>query len=176
MPKTSTLPYRPCVGVMLVNRQGLVWIGKREDDKHGVEASYAWQMPQGGIDSGESPLKAAKRELYEETSVRTVTLIGEAPDWYNYDFPPEILARTRRSKFRGQTQRWFAFRFDGDDDEINIRTPPDGHRPEFHEWRWERASALPELIIPFKRPVYENVVRAFRHLTNNDDQPRNVGV
>ena len=157
------LPYRPCVGIMLINRRGLVWIGRRFDEgqvEH-VAPGHEWQMPQGGIDAGEDPLVAARRELYEETNVRSATLIAEAPEWYAYDIPRKVVGERWRHKWRGQTQKWFAFRFDGDDSEIDILHPPEGEQ-EFAEWRWERMERLPELIIPFKRPVYEKVVEAFR--------------
>jgi putative (di)nucleoside polyphosphate hydrolase len=159
------LPYRPCVGIMLINRDGLVWAGRRakEGRVEHTSPSFEWQMPQGGIDKGEDPLKAAKRELWEETSVTSATLIAESPDWYSYDIPRDVVSGRWKSKWRGQTQKWFAFRFDGADSEINILNPPDGEQ-EFDEWRWERMERLPELIVPFKRGVYEQVVKAFRHL------------
>lgn len=163
----ADLPYRSCVGVMLLNRDGLVFIGRRKT-KSGIEHvanGYAWQMPQGGIDPGENPYAAAVREMYEETSVRSATLLAEAPDWYSYDLPSMVAGRAWRGRYRGQKQRWFAFRFDGDEAEINILKPGGGHhKSEFDEWRWEEMHRLPDLIIPFKRPVYENVVTAFRHL------------
>lgn len=164
MNDTIALPYRRCVGILLLNREGLAWIGKR-NPKNEAASKYAWQMPQGGIDANEDPLIAARRELYEETSIRSATLLGEAPDWLFYDFPPEILARSRRGKYRGQIQKWFAFRFDGPESEIDILNPPDGHAAEFCDWRWEQASRLPELVIPFKRGVYEQVLKIFSHLT-----------
>jgi len=163
----ADLPYRACVGVMLLNRDGLVFIGRRKSES-GIEHvadGYAWQMPQGGIDPGENPYTAAVREMYEETSVRSATLLAEAPDWYSYDLPSMVAGRAWRGRYRGQKQRWFAFRFEGDDAEINILKPGGGHhKSEFDEWRWEEMHRLPDLIIPFKRPVYENVVTAFRHL------------
>ena len=161
------LPYRPCVGVMLLNREGLVFVGRRRSDagNEHVADGYAWQMPQGGIDPGEDPYVAALRELYEETNVRSVTLLAEAPQWYAYDLPSVVAGRAWRGRYRGQTQKWFAFRFEGDDSEIDISRPAGGrHKPEFGEWRWETMRRLPELIIPFKRPVYESVVAAFQHL------------
>jgi putative (di)nucleoside polyphosphate hydrolase len=161
------LPYRPCVGVMLLNRENLVFVARRRSEagpEH-VSSGYAWQMPQGGIDPGEDPYQAALRELYEETNVRTVRLLAEAPDWYRYDLPSLVAGRAWRGRYRGQVQKWFAFRFEGNDSEIDIWRPAGGrHRPEFDEWRWERMERLPELIIPFKRSVYEQVVAAFRHL------------
>jgi putative (di)nucleoside polyphosphate hydrolase len=162
----DTLPYRRCVGVMLLNRDGLVWIGDRRKDatpEH-VGDGYSWQMPQGGLDRGEDPYHAALRELAEETSVVSASLLAEAPEWYSYDLPQDVANRSWKGRYRGQTQKWFAFRFDGDESEIDVRHPRGGHRPEFSAWRWERMERLPELIIPFKRPVYEKVVAAFRHL------------
>ena len=159
-----TLGYRPCVGVMLIGCDGRVFVGRRRSDKPGdVAEAYAWQMPQGGIDAGEDPYAAALRELYEETNVRSVRLIAEAPQWYSYDLPSLVAGRAWRGRYRGQTQKWFALRFTGADSEIDIRNPGGGgHRPEFDDWRWEDMDRLPELIIPFKRPVYEQVVAAFR--------------
>ena len=163
----SKLPYRPCVGIMLINREGRVFVGRRraEAGPEHVADGYAWQMPQGGIDPGEDPYAAALRELYEETNVRSVSLLGEAPDWYCYDLPAVVAGRAWKGRYRGQTQKWFAFRFTGRDDEIDIRHPGDGsHRAEFDAWRWESMGKLTELIIPFKRPVYEKVVAVFSHL------------
>lgn len=157
-------PYRPCVGVLLLNAQGLVWIGKRAPAT-GTDPVYCWQMPQGGIDEGEDPLVAARRELHEETSIRSVSLVAEAPGWFNYDYPPDVQANKRTARYRGQTQKWYAFRFEGAESEIDILTPPDGHSPEFCEWRWARASEVPELVIPFKRPVYLQVLQSFAAFT-----------
>lgn len=156
------LPYRPCVGVMLINTRGLVWIGNRLD-KAG-DGDDAWQMPQGGIDEGEDILAAARRELAEETNVTSVSVLAEAPEWYAYDVPEDLAKGRFKRKWRGQTQKWFAFRFEGDDTEIDIERPLGGHEPEFGEWRWERMANLPGLIVPFKRPVYEKVCAAFAHL------------
>lgn len=160
----ASMPYRPCVGVTLFNAEGRVFIARRRPDK-GPEyrdAIYEWQMPQGGIDPGEDPYPAALRELYEETNIRSTKLLAEAPDWYNYDLPPETMGRALKGRYRGQTQKWFALRFVGDEREINVRAPADGlHKPEFIEWRWEPLENLPNLIIPFKRGVYESVVQAF---------------
>jgi putative (di)nucleoside polyphosphate hydrolase len=120
-------------------------------------------MPQGGIVAGEDPLEAARRELWEETAVRSVRFLAEAPDWFAYDIPRSVVGERWKFKWRGQTQKWFAFRFEGDESEIDIAHPPHGE-PEFAEWRWAPMADLPGLIIPFKRPVYEQVVAAFRHL------------
>lgn len=162
----ESLPYRPCVGVMVLNRDGLVWAGRRiaEDDSEMAGAKKLWQMPQGGIDAGEDPLPAARRELFEETGMRSVSLLGEAPGWINYDLPREVLGIALKGKFRGQTQKWFAFRFEGDESEIAINPPPGGHTPEFDAWAWKPMAELPDLIVPFKRKVYEEVVASFRHL------------
>ncbi len=162
----ETLPYRPCVGILVLNRDGLVWAGRRiaEDDSEMAGTDKLWQMPQGGIDEGEEPLPAALRELYEETGMRTVTLLAEAPHWIDYDLPPHLLGIAFKGKYRGQTQRWFAFRFEGDDSEIAINPPPGGHEAEFDDWGWKKMTELPELVVPFKRPVYDDVVAAFEHL------------
>ncbi len=165
MARYEDLPYRTCVGVMLINPKGLVFIGRRAGGIEHVDDTHVWQMPQGGVDPGEDPYEAALRELYEETNVRSVRLLAEAPEWYSYDLPAVVAGRAWKGRYRGQTQKWFAFRFEGEDAEIDIARPAGGrHRPEFDEWRWERLERLPDLIIPFKRPVYEKVVEAFAHL------------
>ncbi|MFS2153535.1 RNA pyrophosphohydrolase [Rhizobium sp. Rhizsp42] len=164
--KAEDLPYRPCVGVMILNRAGLVWAGRRipAENSEYDGSPQLWQMPQGGIDKGEDPLTAAYRELYEETGMKTVTLLAEAKDWINYDLPPQLIGIGLKGKFRGQTQRWFAFRFDGDESEIAINPPPGGHSAEFDAWDWKPMAELPELIVSFKRGVYEQVVSEFSHL------------
>ena len=160
------LPYRPCVGIALFNRTGLVWIGCRSDkDAEGEGEGHWWQMPQGGLDKGEDPYEAALRELYEETSVRSASLIREASDWLTYDLPTELVGRSWGGRFRGQKQKWFALRFEGDEEEIDVLHPGGGkHKPEFTSWRWEKLERLPRLIVPFKRNVYEGVVAAFRDI------------
>jgi putative (di)nucleoside polyphosphate hydrolase len=162
----ETLPYRPCVGIMVLNRDGLVWAGHRISVTKGEleGADQLWQMPQGGIDQGEDPLPAAIRELHEETGMRSVSLLAEAPGWINYELPPHLLGIALKGKYRGQTQKWFAFRFEGDESEIAINPPPGGHEPEFDRWAWKPMTELPDLIVPFKRAVYDQVVAAFRHL------------
>lgn len=161
----TALPrYRPCVGIVLLNRDGLVWTGKRAADG-GADPDHCWQMPQGGIDADEDPLAAARRELYEETSIRSVTLLAEAPQWFSYDYPAELVSTKHTARYKGQTQKWYAFRFEGEETEIDILTPPDGHKAEFCDWRWRPAAGLPELVIPFKRDVYTQVLRAFSTLT-----------
>jgi putative (di)nucleoside polyphosphate hydrolase len=164
--KAEDLPYRPCVGIMVLNRDGLVWSGRRipEGNSEYDGSPQLWQMPQGGIDPGEDPLPAAIRELYEETGIKTVSLLAEAGRWINYDLPSELIGIGLKGKFRGQTQRWFAFRFEGEESEIAINPPPGGHEAEFDAWAWKPMQDLPGLIVPFKRRVYEEVVAEFAHL------------
>lgn len=151
----STLPYRPCAGVMLINPGGLIFAGRRKDNP-----VAAWQMPQGGIDAGEKPRAAALRELWEETGVTPdlVEFVAKSPGWLTYDLPEELLGRAWGGKFRGQRQRWFLFRFLGRDDQIDIAT----EHPEFSEWRWVTADEMLASIVPFKRAVYAEVVGTFR--------------
>ncbi len=154
--------YRCCVGVALFNAEGLVFIGDRAAG--GPEHSsgpYSWQMPQGGIDKGETPYAAALRELAEETSVTSVSLLAEAPGWLTYDLPKEIAGTAWKGKYKGQTQKWFALRFEGEEAEIDVLSPAGGHKAEFTGWRWEKLSRTPDLIIPFKRNVYESLTEIF---------------
>jgi putative (di)nucleoside polyphosphate hydrolase len=156
--------YRPCVGAVLINREGLVFIGRRRNKNlvEHVAPGHEWQMPQGGIDDGETPYEACLRELREETNVRSVSFIAEAPDWYTYDLPDDVALQSWKGRYQGQRQKWFALRFEGEESEIDIERPGGGgHTPEFDAWRWERMARLPDLVIPFKRQVYENVVAAF---------------
>lgn len=159
--------YRPAVGIMLLNRDGLVFVGRRKNKRlaEHVADGFEWQMPQGGIDENEDPYPAALRELEEETNVTSVSLLAEAPDWYTYDLPVDVAKKSWKGRYIGQRQRWFALRFEGPDSEIDVHHPGNGkHKAEFDAWRWERMANLPDLIIPFKRPVYERVVRDFAHL------------
>ena len=122
---------------------------------------YSWQMPQGGIDKDETPYAAALRELAEETSVTSVSLLAEVPGWLTYDLPEEIAGTAWKGKYKGQTQKWFALRFEGGEAEIDVLSPAGGHKAEFTNWRWEKLSRTPDLIIPFKRNVYESLTEIF---------------
>lgn len=149
------LPYRPCVGVMLIDGAGRIFAGQRKDSE-----TAAWQMPQGGIDGDEKPREAAYRELWEETGVTRdkVEFVGKTHGWVTYDLPPELLGRVWGGKYRGQRQKWFLFRFKGQDTDVKLSTD----HPEFAQWRWILADEMVESIVPFKRAVYEEVVRSFR--------------
>jgi putative (di)nucleoside polyphosphate hydrolase len=164
----ETPGYRPCVGIMLLNPQGQVWIGRRISSKRSNDPNGAglwWQMPQGGIDKGEEPREAAFRELHEETGIDRgqVTLLAETHGWHRYDLPEHVVGRKWGGRFRGQAQKWFAMRFSGRDEQVNI-TPPAPHEVEFDDWRWAHHSELLELIVPFKRQVYEAVLEEFSSL------------
>ncbi len=151
----ENLPYRPCVGVMLVNRDGLILVGQRIDSE-----APAWQMPQGGIDDGEEAEAAALRELREETGIpaHLVTVEAETGGWLTYDLPHHIVPKVWNGRYRGQKQRWFLLRFHGRDDQIDILTD----HPEFSEWRWIGAGALLDSIVDFKRALYAQVAGSFR--------------
>ncbi|MSP47953.1 MAG: RNA pyrophosphohydrolase [Alphaproteobacteria bacterium] len=146
--------YRPCVGVMLLDRDDRVFVGER------IGTPGAWQMPQGGIDEGETPLQAAKRELREEIGTDQAELLAESAGWFSYDLPKDLRERLWHGRFRGQTQKWFAFRFLGSDGDIDL----EAHHPEFERWRWVAMRELPLHIVPFKRDVYERVVAEFAPL------------
>lgn len=150
----ATLPYRPCVGVMLMNAEGHVFVGQRRDSE-----LDAWQMPQGGIDAGETPGTAALRELWEETGVTEdlVTVEQESDDWFRYELPHDLVPKLWKGRFRGQEQKWFLFRFHGTDADVNIET----EHPEFSEWKWLAPDQLVSNIVPFKRAVYQDVLKAF---------------
>ena len=161
MTAETELPYRPCVGVMLINRDGLVFVGKRSDVPLAPEGTgHWWQMPQGGLNEGEDPEEAARRELHEETGVTRARILGRTRQWYNYDLPQGLVGTAWHGRFRGQTQLWFAASFEGEDSEIDL-SPKPGHEQEFDAWRWVPHRELPELVVPFKRQVYEGVIREF---------------
>ncbi|HZD26891.1 MAG TPA: RNA pyrophosphohydrolase [Alphaproteobacteria bacterium] len=152
-------PYRPCVGIMLLNRDGAVFVGRRID-----QVAEAWQMPQGGVDPGESPRKAALRELKEEVGTDNAEILAESPDWIPYDLPPALADRVWHGRYRGQTQKWFAMRFLGHDGEIDLET----HHPEFDAWRWVAPAELPSLAVAFKRDNYRRVLAVFRGLLDGE--------
>jgi putative (di)nucleoside polyphosphate hydrolase len=152
------LPYRPCVGVMLINRQGGVFVGHRTDAADAPEGVGTWwQMPQGGLDQGEDPEQAARRELKEETGISSARILGRTRDWLTYDLPAELVGVAWEGRYRGQKQLWFAARFEGEESEIDIG-PRAGHEQEFDAWRWAELAELPGLVVPFKRKVYAAVV------------------
>lgn len=157
------LPMRACVGIMLLNRDGKVWLGRRKPKWVCEARGHIWQMPQGGIERFEPPRIAALRELREETGVTNVEVLEEYPDWLSYELPDDLIGIALKGRYRGQRQKWFAMRFLGDDSEIDI-VPRGGLKAEFESWRWASIEKVPELIVPYKRPVYEQVVRAFRPL------------
>ena len=150
----AKLPYRPCVGVMLMNKAGDVFVGQRKD-----RYTEAWQMPQGGVDPGENPRDAALRELWEETGVTSdlVEIVAETEGWLPYDLPHDLVPQIWKGRFRGQEQKWFLMRFAGTDDQVNIAT----QHPEFSAWRWQAVDHLVEKIVPFKRDVYARVLQEF---------------
>ena len=159
----TALPFRTCVGIMLLNRNGLVWVGRRRPKWAGDHTAHIWQMPQGGIEKFEPPRLAALRELREETGVTSVDVIAEHPDWLTYELPDSLLGIALKGRYRGQTQKWFAMRFLGDDSEIDIESKA-GTKAEFESWRWAPIATVPKLIVPFKRDVYERVINDFAHL------------
>ena len=151
----TNLPYRPCVGVMLLNRDGHVFVGQRIDNP-----GPAWQMPQGGVEKGEAPRDAALRELWEETGVSAalVTVEAESKDWIPYDLPVDLVGKLWKGRYRGQEQKWFLMRFSGTDEQVNIAT----EHQEFSRWKWTAPDELVNQIVPFKRHVYEQVLSAFK--------------
>ena len=158
----TTLPYRPNVGIALFNRAGLVFAGMAlNEGPERVEPGLEWQMPQGGIDPEEDIEAAARRELFEETGISAVTFLTATEAWWSYEFPSYAGPPHSLSAFRGQTQRWVAFRFDGPEHGINVTEPESGLRPEFSAWAWVPLASLPGIVMPHKRPTYRKVAEAF---------------
>ena len=153
--KPEDLPYRPCVGIMLLNRDGRVFVGRRID-----QTVEGWQMPQGGIDGDETPAEAGLRELKEEIGTDKAVILREMDDWLSYDLPRHLIGVALHGRYRGQKQKWLAMRFTGHDGDIDIKT----HEPEFATWKWLSMEALPGLIVSFKRDTYQKVIAAFRDL------------
>ncbi len=156
------LPYRPCVGMLLLNPQGKVFVGRRIDTA--AESNDIWQMPQGGIDKGEAPRDAALRELREEIGTDKAEVAAESRHWLHYDLPTHLMGKVWKGRYRGQKQRWFALNFLGEDSDIDVATK----HPEFDAWRWVELEDLPGLVIPFKRDTYRAVVSEFRELLGRD--------
>jgi putative (di)nucleoside polyphosphate hydrolase len=154
----SDLPYRPNVGAVLFNREGLVFVARRANFPNAEGAPGGWQLPQGGIDEGEDPRSAVIRELAEEIGTDRATIIGEHKEWLVYDLPPELLGVAFGGRYRGQRQRWFALRFDGSDGDIRLDADP---HPEFDAWRWAPLAELPALAVSFKRAIYETLAVSF---------------
>lgn len=161
--RIQDLPYRPAVGIMLLNRHGKVFVAQRID-----MPSAAWQMPQGGIDKGESPLAAARRELKEEIGTDKAELIAESREWYSYDLPADLVPKLWRGRYRGQTQKWFVFRFLGRNKDVDIAT----ENPEFSDWKWADMTDLPNLIVPFKRALYAQLIDEFERFAADKPSAR----
>lgn len=151
--ETAALPYRPCAGIMLLNKHNAIFVGERLDGQD----SGIWQMPQGGIDPGEEPASAAMREMEEEIGTRNAEIIAETPDWLTYDLPADLRGKVWRGRYRGQKQKWFLLRFLGTDAEINLQT----EHPEFSAWKWTDTDALVAEVIAFKQDIYRQVRSAF---------------
>ena len=151
------LPYRNNVGAVLFDRRGKVFVARRADLPNAEGTPGGWQLPQGGIDANEDPRGAVLRELAEEIGTDRAVIIGEHPDWFTYDLPPELIGVALGGRFRGQRQRWFALRFTGRDQDIDLEQ----HHPEFAEWRWMALAELPATAIGFKRDIYAEIAEAF---------------
>ena len=151
------LIYRPCVGIVLINKAGLVWTGKRIQGNL-PDGAMLWQLPQGGIDAGETPQKAAFRELEEETGISQATLVYELPYWLTYDLPPEAVGVALKGQYKGQRQKWFAMHYHGDDSDIDLNAHD---QKEFETWQWRKLAACPDMVVPFKKHVYEQILAGF---------------
>lgn len=158
IPSPDSLPYRPNVGAVLFNAQGRVLVARRADLPNAEGAPGGWQLPQGGIDADEDPRRAVVRELAEEIGTDRAEIIGEHPDWLQYDLPPHLIGHALGGRFRGQRQRWFALRFTGTDSDIRLDLDP---HPEFDAWRWVALADVPGLAVAFRRPIYETIAQAF---------------
>ncbi len=158
MTAPSPLPYRPNVGAVLFNRARLVFVARRADLPDAESTAGGWQLPQGGIDEGEDPRVAVLRELDEEIGTDRAEIIGEHPEWLQYDLPPHLLGKALGGRYRGQRQRWFALSFTGTDADIRLDRDP---HPEFDAWRWAPLAELPPLAVAFKRPIYEVLAASF---------------
>jgi len=159
--RSRKLPYRPCVGALLLNRAGRALVARR------IDSPDAWQLPQGGIDEGEAPADAVLRELAEETGVTSAEIIAESSDWLQYDLPDELIGEIWGGAYRGQRQKWFALRFRGDESEIDLQAH---EHIEFDDWQWVNMADLPDLAVSFKRALYENIVHEFEHLAKAEPQ------
>lgn len=157
---TKDLPYRFGVGAVLLNADNQVFVAKRIDTP-----GDAWQMPQGGIDKGEEPAKTVFRELKEEIGTDNAEILAESPDWLTYDLPKDVQKKVWKGRYRGQKQKWYALRYKGTDADIDLTA--DKH-PEFSDWKWAEFSRIPDMIVPFKRGLYLDIVKTFQHLTNKD--------
>lgn len=167
----DALPFRTCVGIMLLNRDGLVWVGRRRPKWAGDHLAHIWQMPQGGIEKFEAPRMAALRELREETGVIHVDVLAEHSEWLTYELPQNLLGIALKGRYRGQRQKWFAMRFLGEDSDIDI-SPKAGTKAEFDTWRWAPIDSVPKLVVPFKREVYERVTSEFARLVQPGATPQ----
>lgn len=161
----NSYAYRPGVGIMLLNARRQVLVGQRLDTPSTAGTSAAWQMPQGGIDGNETPEAAAMRELKEEIGTNHAEIIGESAEWLTYELPDDLASVLWGGRYRGQRQKWFAMRFLGRDADVDVETA----RPEFGDWKWLEPHALPDVIVPFKRMLYQQILTEFAHLIGEAD-------
>ena len=161
--KLECLPYRPCVGAALFNYNGYVWVGKRAL-QIAIESDEFWQMPQGGIEDGETPEIAVLREIREETGLENIEIISEIKEWLYYDLPRNLVNKIWNGQYRGQRQKWFAVKFKGEDKDVCLTGQK---KPEFSEWKWARLCELPDLVVPFKLEIYKTIVNQFNDIPNS---------